>query len=363
MLPLDRSMTRAFRVVHLPARTPYVRKIAAGEFTILNGTVTGRGTVPAAVTASWVLDRRPLDWLDILHLHHVDFDDVGTLRRLLAACNEADVKVVYTAHDISAMFCSPHDFVDRMNLIRDCGASWIGLTTASVESLRAALPDLPPVTVIPHGYVVAPETLAGSMRQSGRSSASRYLLYGALRSNRDHLSAIANWSLSIVDPDAQLDVLLRGFSPADFNHHDVPALLAIINSDPRIRAVMRAYPSDTEVAAAGMEADALILPYLYGTHSGQLELAFDLNLLPVCSLAGYFKDQYLMHKDLVEEPVWFDWNEGHPFLYGEKFVDALEAAHERLRNTTLRGLNIDFLEYRREEHRQFLDAHLAVYAS
>jgi len=65
---------------------------------------------------------------------------------------------------------------------------------------------------------------------------------------------------------------------------------------------------------------------------------------------------------LVGEPIWFDWTEGHPFLFGEKFVAALEVAHVRLRNTSRRGPGKDFLEYRADEHTHFLDAHHRVYA-
>jgi hypothetical protein len=151
-------------------------------------------------------------------------------------------------------------------------------------------------------------------------------------------------------------------SPSDFERHDVPALLAIMKSDHRIQAVMRAYPTDAEVVVAGLKADALLLPYLFGSHSGQLELAFDLNLLPVCSSVGYLKDQYHVHKGLVGEPVWFDWAEGHPFLFGEKFVAALEIAHGRLRKASRPGPSNDFLDCRRDEHVHFLDAHHRIYA-
>lgn len=355
-------MSRALRVVHLPARTPYVRKIASVDFSILNGTNTEHGVVPEAVTAQWLLDRRPLDWLDVLHLHHIEFDDFTTLARLLAACQDSGVKIVYTAHDITPMFCPIDDFHARMELVRSSGASWIGLTAASVESLEDQLPGLGPVTVIPHGFVVSPDELRGKTRGAG-SPATGYLLYGALRANRDHLASIANWSLSVTEPSARLNLLMRALSPADFRRHDVPALLAIIKSDPRIHATMRAYHSDDEVVAAGLSADALLLPYLFGSHSGQLELAFDLNLLPVCSSVGYLKHQYHVYNGLVNEPIWFDWTEGHPFLFGEKFVAALEVAHERIRNTSRRGPRNDFLEYRREEHARFLDAHRAIYTT
>jgi hypothetical protein len=208
---------------------------------------------------------------------------------------------------------------------------------------------------------VPPDDVLGRLR-AAKEAAPRYLLYGALRRNRDHLSTVANWSLSITEPQARLTLLMRALSPADFERHDVPALLAITKSDPRISTVMHAYLPDQEIVAAGLAADILLLPYLFGSHSGQLELAFDLNLAPVCSTVGYLPEQYRIHAGLVAEPIWFDWAEGHPFLFGEKFVAALETAHARLGHSPSRNPSPEFLEYRREEHRRFLAAHHEIYA-
>jgi hypothetical protein len=355
-------MSRPLRVVHLPARTPYARKITSPGFAILNETTTEHGFVPAAVTAQWVLDRRPLDWLDVLHLHHIEFDDLPTLERLLAACSEAQVRVVFTAHDLTPMFTTAEDFHARLELIATSPVAWIGLTQRSIDALHDLLPELPEVTLIPHGYVVNPDDIPDQARRA-RAAGPRYLLYGALRPNRDHLATLTNWSLGVADPGAALHLLLRGFSAADFRRYDIPGLLATVRSDHRIQATAHAYPSDHDVVAAGLSADALLLPYLFGSHSGQLELAFDLNLLPISSSTGYLVDQYEKHKGLVTEPIWFDWADGHEPLYGERLLAALEAAHRRLTQAPPREPDTRFLEYRRQEHRELLDAHAVIYAS
>lgn len=123
---------------------------------------------------------------------------------------------------------------------------------------------------------------------------------------------------------------------------------------------MRSYPTDDDVIDAGLAADALLLPYLWGSHSGQLELAFDLNLLPICSSVGYFSEQFELHQGLVTEPEWFDWSQGNPYLFGERFVAALERAAERLATDT-RELNPQFIEHRCTEHRQILATYAHVY--
>ncbi|WP_234325444.1 hypothetical protein [Streptomyces sp. NRRL S-146] len=349
------------RVVHLPARTPYAWKLRSRDFHILNGTEIPSGdTVPAAVNAAWLLDHGPLTWLDVLHLHHVDFEDLATVERLLDECLNHGVKVVFTAHDTRSMVGNAEDFTARLRMLHSAEVSWVCLTEGSVTTLAEILGERPQAAIIPHGYVASPESLAGRERAPSNSAA-RYLMFGASRASRDQLSTVANWSLGITDPQSSLHVLLRAFSPADFaDGGRAPLLLETARHDPRIRLTMRPYPTDEEVIRAGLASDALLLPYLWGSHSGQLELAFDLNLLPVCSLTGHLPEQYEKHKGLVEEPEWFDWSQGHPNLFGEKFLVALERAAARI-DSSPRRLDREFLDYRSQEHQVILEQYADVY--
>lgn len=353
--------SRGLRVVHLPARTPYAWKLQSPDFHILNGTEIPTGeTVPEAVSTAWLLEHGPLTWLDVLHLHHIDFEDIATLERLLDACLGYGVNLVFTAHDTRPMVGNAEGFVERLRLLRSAEVSWVCLTDGSVTKLTEVLGEQVTATVIPHGYVAAPESLADLEREA-RDPGARYLMFGASRASRDQLSTMANWSLGITDPHSTLHVLLRAFSPADFaDAGRAPLLLETARHDPRIRLTMRPYPTDDEVVRAGLASDSLLLPYLWGSHSGQLELAFDLNLLPVCSLTGHLPEQYERHKGFVEEPEWFDWSQGHPNLFGEKFLTALENAAARL-GSRPRRLDREFLDYRTQEHRTILDDYARVY--
>lgn len=354
-------MSGAIRVVHLPARTPYVRKITSIEICLLNGTPTSHGVVPQSVSAAWLLQRRPFDWFDVLHLHHVEFEDPDEFERLLSACEDEGINIVYTAHDVEPMFLATEDFQSRMNLIASSGAQWIGLTHSSVASLRRVVNGIARIEVIPHGYVVPPDGVE-RIRQTRTTSGVCYLMHGALRPNRDFLASVTNWTLSEQSPAARLDLRLRPFSPVDFRRYDVASLLAATRADTRVSVSVASYASDSEIAAAGAASDVLLLPYLYGTHSGQLEFAFDLNLVSVCADVGHLGEQYRVHSGHVAEPVWFGWGDGRNFLYGERYVRALEIVREMLQGAPKRAPDPAFLDYRREEHRQFLKAHRTVYA-
>ncbi|WP_441247335.1 hypothetical protein [Kitasatospora sp. McL0602] len=367
------SSAAGLRVVHLPARTPYARKLHGPGIHTLNTTtepteIRPGHAVPADVTASWILDHTPLDWLDVLHLHHIDLEPPAILERLLDACARARVRVVFTAHDTRPMLGGDSNgadaFTTRLRLLLAADVPWICLTEGSRADLAALLGTEPPTTVIPHGYVVPPDTLRHRERLPGTGV--RTLLYGATRTNRDQISPVVNWSLATSNPTHTLHLLLRAASPADFTRttpSPLPVILDIARHDPRIRITMRPYPTDTAVLDAALASDLLLLPYLWGTHSGQLELAFDLGLIPVCARVGHLPEQHRLHQrhdQAVPEPEWFDWTTGHPNLFGERFLTALESATARTAAAP-RRLDHDFLDYRTQEHKDVLAAHLALY--
>lgn len=356
---------RPLRVLHLPFRTPYARKLRSPGFQPVNGSaVDGAGTVPDAVGARWVLDRLPASWFDVLHLHHLEFEEPADLERLLSACRDAGIPVVFTAHDTAPMFGPADRLMETWRLLAASGAGWVFLTEGSRRELLDRLGGNPPTgpqVVLPHGYVVPPEALAGKDREPG--PAARFLLYGALRPNRDHLATVLNWSLGIRDAAARLHVVLRAVSPAELAD---PAsrtldLVRVLGTDPRIRTTLRPYPSDDEIVGHALAADALLLPYLWGTHSGQLELAFDLNLLPVASTVGHLREQRRQHGDRVPEPVWFDWSGDMRYLFGEAQLAAIEEAVQRLRDRGAQPLDREFLAYRVAEHAELLAGHQRLY--
>lgn len=367
------SGTSCLRVVHLPARTPYARKLRGLGIHGLNNASESAEirpglVVPADVTASWILDRTPLDWLDVLHLHHIDLETPAVLERLLDVCAGAGVRVVFTAHDTRPILGGDDSkadaFIARLRLLLTANVPWVCLTEGSRADLADLLGTEPPATVIPHGYVVPPDALRHRERLPGAGV--RTLLYGATRASRDQLAPVINWSLATTNPAHTLHLLLRAASPADFNR-TVPSPLPVIadtaRRDPRVRVTMRPYPTDAEVVEAALASDLLLLPYLWGSHSGQLELAFDLGLIPVCSRVGHLPEQHRLHQQhgqAIPEPEWFDWSTGHPNLFGERFLTALESATARAAATP-RRLDHDFLDYRAQEHQQVLTAHRALY--
>jgi hypothetical protein len=131
--------------------------------------------------------------------------------------------------------------------------------------------------------------------------------------------------------------------------------------DSRLRVDVLPFPADEEVNEAVSGADCLLLPYRWASHSGRLEHAFDLGVLPVAARTGYLPDQVALHRGLVAEPVWFGWPADAPFDHGAQLLRAMQRAHRAIQDGWQAPGPGEFAEYRRGEHKQVMASYRALY--
>lgn len=346
------------RVVHVPGRTPYARKLHDAGIQILNGTTVEGLAVPRDATLSWLLAHRPWDWLDVVHLHHPDFEPIPRLRTVLAECRRAGKRVVFTAHDVSPVFGDRTAHHRRLRTLAAFGVPFVCLTPAAEAEVRSRFATR--TAVIPHGYVAPPGTRQRPARRE--PGPTRFLIYGSLRRNRDVELVLACWRFARRLADTTLHLLLRAPSRASLAE-DAEVWRAIREhaADPRLRVDVLPFPTDDDVNEAMADADCLLLPYRWASHSGQLEHAFDLGVLPVAARTGYLPEQVSLHHGLVPEPVWFDWSDEAPFDHGARLLEAIQTAHAAIQDGW-QGQNTEkFADYRHREHVEVMAAYRTLY--
>lgn len=346
------------RVLHVPGRTPYARKLCDEKIQILNDTTVNGLMVPRDPTLAWLLEHRPWDWLDVVHLHHPDFEPIPRLRTVLTECRRAGKRVVFTAHDVRPVFGDRATHNRRLRLLAEHGVPFVCLTPAAEAEVRWRFSAT--TVLLPHGHVAVPGTPPRSGPHEGDPT--RFLIYGSLRRNRDVELVLACWRFAHALTDTTLHLLLRAPSRASLaEDSEVWRAVREHAADPRLRVDVRPFPTDAEVSEAVAAADCLLLPYRWASHSGQLEHALDLGVLPVAARTGYLPDQVALHHGLASEPVWFDWSDNAKFDHGARLLEAMQSAHGAIQSGWQAHDTEKFADHRRREHTDVVAAFRALY--
>jgi glycosyltransferase involved in cell wall biosynthesis len=314
--------------------------------------------VPFDVTQSWLLEHRPWGWLDVVHLHHPDFEPIPRLRMVLAECCRAGKRVVFTVHDVNPVFGDRVAHHRRLGMLAEYGVPFACITPAAEAEVRWRFAA--DTAVVPHGYVALP----GTPQRPARCGLgpTRFLVYGSLRANRDVELVLACWRFARHLVETTLHLLLRAPSRASLAEDaQVWQVIREHAADSRLRVDVLPFPTNDEVNEAVSGADCLLLPYRWASHSGQLEHAFDLGVLPVAARTGYLPDQVALHHGLAGEPVWFDWSADAPFDHGAQLLQAMQAAHAAIQDGWQAPGTKQFAEHRRIEHGQVMAAFRALY--
>jgi glycosyltransferase involved in cell wall biosynthesis len=350
-------------VAHLPARTPYARKLAGGSLVIVNNTTTTHaGLVPQDMSFRWLRDQPSFDFFDVLHVHSLELAADDDIEAVLDRCDREGKQVVCTIHDVTPMFNPDQDvYARQLRGLADRKIALITLTEGAAGVLRQALGDQQHVTVLPHGHVLPlhDPRWQSPPRRSEPGRPTRFAMYGGFRPNRRMFPVVVNLLFGNLGDPATISILTRAVSPVELDtNRDLGSVVnAALARPEQVNLRLSPFPSDHEIADFLLAADVLVLPYLWGTHSGQLELAFDLGIVPVVANVGYLREQWQRYEGIVPEPIWFDWTDD--YQQGARILAALQDAVRRQNEWTTTHHTL--LDLRSAEHDATLTAHRRLF--
>jgi hypothetical protein len=350
-------------VLHTSYRLPYARKLRCAEFAPVNGMVSAGVRVPREPSARWIIDHLDTKSFDVLHLHSVDRFLESELTDIITECAIQRTGLVFTVHDLVSMSGAPApEYAAKIALLCRSGAELVFLTAGSRESAARTwtLPDSG--RVIPHGGVLPLDHPAW---QAPRRPLSKpvFAMYGNGRANRAYRLCALNWLFGLADScDSELRILMRAVAESDLDGPDREiadlTTIAMHGRHRGLRLRLRPFVSDSDIIEFLRTTSILVLPYRFGTHSGQLELAFDLGLVPVITNVGHYAEQWQRVAAHVPRPLFVNWTDGNADAYGQRLLGAMWQATSATRPTRPADLH----EFRRAESREILASYAKVYA-
>lgn len=289
--------SRPIRVVSIPAAHPYVGRVSASpEIDVLDdppveGAPSGVWWPPVALDPSWIRDHAAD--ADLLHIHFgTESFPPGHVTACLEAAHEVGWSVVYTVHDLEHPQLEHQGAYEAQldELVRGADAL-VTLTPGAAEGIRERWGR--EAIVIAHPSLLSDDVDVPLVLPSAGSRVGVHLK--DLRPNVDAVGAVT----TLIDAVERLR--RRGADVvAEIRMHHVvrdpearEAVRRLVGRSEAALLIEHERLDDLGLAIALSRLDVCLLPYRHGTHSGWLELCWDLGVsVAVPSGIGAYLDQH-----------------------------------------------------------------------
>jgi hypothetical protein len=284
------------RVVSIPAQHPYITSVtAAAGITVLPdprplGAPAGVWWPPVALDPEWI--RAHASTADLLHIHFgTESFTAEHLAECLSAAREAGWPVVFTVHDLEHPQLSDQaGYRAQLDVLIPGADALLTLTEGAAAEIRSrwgrtALvvphPAVVPDAVVPTESTVPPAIRVGMHLKDLRSNIDAVAMVSALRNAIDQLAADG----LDVSAELRLHRTVRDDGARE-------TIRALARRDERVTLVEHERLDDAELYRTLGGLDVCVLPYQHGTHSGWLEMCWDLGTAVVAPRVGFYAEQH-----------------------------------------------------------------------
>ncbi len=283
------------RIAAIPASHPYVRAIAdTGRVQVLPdppvpGAPADVWWPPVALTPRWLVSHA--DEFDVLHVHFgLESFSPDELREALETAHRLGRPVVYTVHDLeNPQLVDQGPYRELLDVIVPSADHLVTLTTTAADEIERRWHRSSAVLAHPTLLDDAPV-----IEHAGDATVRVGIHVRDLRPNIDaeravHAAVAAAGQLAQAGRTVEFEILLNehtrdGAAAARVvaAAHDHPSV--------HVRRTPRLSDADIEAWIGGL--DLFVLPYLHGTHSGWVELCYDLGVPVAGTDVGHIGSQH-----------------------------------------------------------------------
>lgn len=296
----SRSTSRTVRIAAVPAAHPYVARVTdAAGLTVLPdptppGAEPGRWWPPVVLDPAWIAAHAAE--ADLLHVHFgTESFAPSHLARTLDAARAAGWPVVLTVHDLEhPQLVDQAGYRAQLDVLVPGADALVTLTPGAAAEIRERWGR--DALVVPHPRLLGDLRAGPSTAIPEEAERVVGLHLKDLRPNVDAPAATRALLAAVADLrasglPARAEVRLHRRVRDEAARAEVRALCAA--ADPgAVALVEHDRLDDRGLAEALAGLDACVLPYAHGTHSGWLELCWDLGVPVAAPAVGYYHQQH-----------------------------------------------------------------------
>lgn len=283
------------RVASIPAAHPYVRAITDTQLVQVlpdppvPGAPVGQWWPPVALTAEW-LAAQAADY-DVLHVHFgLESFSPEELRAALDAARAAGRPVIYTVHDLdNPQLVDQEPYLALLDVIVPAADHLLTLTPRTAAEIERRWGRRSRVLAHPTllEHAVASPGARDEVIRVGIHLRDLRPNIDAERAVRAAVDAVA--LLTDEDLAVEVDVLMNERVRSD---ETAARVIAAAEAHPSVHVRRTPHLSDAEIEEWLVGLDLFVLPYHHGTHSGWVELCYDLGVRVAGTDVGHIRAQH-----------------------------------------------------------------------
>jgi beta-1,4-mannosyltransferase len=339
------------KVLSLPSRHPYTSKFNAAEISFVNPDTDF--FTDGLCNADYLEEYFPPASYDLAHIHF-SFDrlSIEELKSILKYFKEKEKPVVWTLHSKESQRIKNFGEGKYQKILFEYSSKIISPTTGAAAWLEKKYgKHSRSVDVIPLGYMSDPRDIERLDTSVEKSPLLFSMLIGEFRQNKEFLQSIANFVQCSDLKDFMLQLIFKPISLYGTGEKLSNEMIFFYNliQNPRIEILSKPEIPNEEINIAFLRSHAVVLPYKWGTHSGQIELAKDCGCHVVVSDVGYYKEQW-------DKVYLYQFNKNNAVDTASNYTKALI---EVSKQPSLKPAGVSRLE----EHYKIMKQHIKIYQS
>lgn len=279
------------KVLSFPSRHPYMSKFDNNNhIKFVNPNTDYFNKIGGAATPEFIDKNHPPNTYDIVHIHF-SFDKLSIveLKLLLDYFKYINKPIIWTCHNRESTRKKNIGGGKLQKLLFDRSDALITLTNGCKKWMLKRFGNKKEISVIPLGYMASPKEINACKKYLDKKRKENFVyLIGEPRENKEIILSIEKFLRCRELFKCSLTVITKPVSKTDAR---INKFLKLIYSSDRIKVISLPNISNELINKVFCSSHICILPYLWGTHSGQVELSIDCGCRPVISNVGFYKEQ------------------------------------------------------------------------
>ena len=284
------------KILSFPSRHPYVSKFNIGKIEFVNPD-SDYFSDPHKCSKEYLNKNHPPKSYDIVHIHFsFDMIPLKDFENLLKNFRKNKKPIVWTSHSKDSQRIKNYGKGKYQRLLFKYADQIISPTRGCAKYLISKYGKHEnDIKIIPLGFIANPDYVKKIGKKIKKNKHLFTMLIGEFRENKEFIQSIINFLQCSELKKAKLQLIFKPIYLYKKNCENIKLEMLQFHNiiqHPRIITISLPEISNEILIKAFLNSHAIILPYKWGTHSGQIELAKDCGCHVVTSNVGFYKEQW-----------------------------------------------------------------------